>query len=647
MTRLALQLVATLTFFQSIAYGAITSMRAENSGLCADVPGGWSGTGWGIQQYTCNGTGAQRYDFLIAPDGSYRIQTQTGSNLCLDAGAGSGAQIVQNACNGAVSQKWKVYANPDASYTVSTSNGAGCIAIEGGSIANGARLVTETCAGGATQKFTMPDFNVISTSGTTVPNAQNIVDGSSNVWTISTGSRVVKNGTVDSNTWNVALVLYYNHLVYHRNMSGNWYVQSSTSASGWSGTTDPRPVDTSPATNISTTGNTEVDLRSNTSVSGMAPDSNGLPFNWGYIVSGGYVTYNLDVAQGGNYQIVLRHASPTGSAGVNVLLNGISAGNVAFSATEGWGTYVFAPAMPIDLPAGRTTLKIEALNSGFNLGGISIGPNTVSVRTSGGVPLPIGWSLKVSDRFGTGPDSNVGTHAQLHSKYYEAQYYNRDANGLVRIPNVVINGEQQTYRHFEEVVKFYSDHLTIEARGHADNSISSGEMVSIYTARNFCVEAKYKIPSLAGTWPAFWQYAATSGDNSELDIEQPISPNQGVHDVTMHNHPDATNVVIHNSDFTTRWMTWHNASFDASTAPHVYTSCYEDVGSGKVTRFIDGIKIYSATWKWNASLGGTGHGPDATTIFNLAVGGRWPGYVSNPSAVSADLDLYSMEYYGP
>jgi hypothetical protein len=52
-------------------------------------------------------------------------------------------------------------------------------------------------------------------------------------------------------------------------------------------------------------------------------------------------------------------------------------------------------------------------------------------------------------------------------------------------------------------------------------------------------------------------------------------------------------------------------------------------------------------WKWNATLGGTGHGPDATTIVNLAVGGSWPGNVAVPSAYSADLDLYSIAYYGP
>jgi hypothetical protein len=70
------------------------------------------------------------------------------------------------------------------------------------------------------------------------------------------------------------------------------------------------------------------------------------------------------------------------------------------------------------------------------------------------------------------------------------------------------------------------------------------------------------------------------------------------------------------------------------------------VASATIARCSDGKVIYRAAWKWNASLGGTGHGPDACTTVNLAVGGDWPGDMSNPSAYTADLDLYSIDYWG-
>jgi hypothetical protein len=269
-------------------------------------------------------------------------------------------------------------------------------------------------------------------------------------------------------------------------------------------------------------------------------------------------------------------------------------------------------------------------------------------QTAAGVPLPQGWSLKQSDIFGTGSGANVTNFTQLHAKYYEAQFYNRNSNGLVLIPNVVINGEQETYSHFENVIVFDTNHLTIQARGHRDNSITSGEMVSLYTARSFCIEAKYKIPNVLYGWPAFWQYASAPGnDASELDFEQPITANQGVHDVTMHNHPsEGSNIQISDPNFTTQYMNDHNPAFDGSTEPHTYTSCYND-STQQISRFIDGKPIYTATWIWNQSLGGTGHGPDACAIVNLAVGGNWPGNTPNPSAYSANFEVYSIRYYGP
>jgi hypothetical protein len=207
--------------------------------------------------------------------------------------------------------------------------------------------------------------------------------------------------------------------------------------------------------------------------------------------------------------------------------------------------------------------------------------------------------------------------------------------------------EQETYVHFETAVAWSADHLTIQGRGQADGGITSGEMVSIYTARSFCHEARYRIPSQDKSWPAFWFYGSTSAsDKSEIDVEQPITPNQGVTSVSMYNHPSTADVVIVDPLFTTPYMTWTNPAFDGSAAPHVYTACYDDAAS-TITRYIDGKEIYSGTFKWNASLGGTGFGPDATTIFNLAVGGDWPGNLTDPGAYSADLDLSYIDYYGP
>jgi hypothetical protein len=80
--------------------------------------------------------------------------------------------------------------------------------------------------------------------------------------------------------------------------------------------------------------------------------------------------------------------------------------------------------------------------------------------TAAGVPLPTGWTLQQSDRFGT--DGNITNYDQLHAEYCEGQFYNVDSSGcLVRLPNVVINNEQETFEHFETSIVFFTDHLQI------------------------------------------------------------------------------------------------------------------------------------------------------------------------------------------
>ena len=133
---------------------------------------------------------------------------------------------------------------------------------------------------------------------------------------------------------------------------------------------------------------------------------------------------------------------------------------------------------------------------------------------------------------------------------------------------------------------------------------------------------------------------------SEIDVEHPITPNQGVHSVSMYNHPWQTLLVVADYRLNTSWMTWYDGNFDGSATSHYYTICYID-NPGTITRYIDGGLIYTAGFKWNASLGGTGHGPDPVTLIGLAVGGAWPGNLANPSSYYGDLDIYSIDYYGP
>src|SRR5215831_8949371 len=74
---------------------------------------------------------------------------------------------------------------------------------------------------------------------TTVPPAAQVVDSGLHVYTLApatitghTGNAVFRDG-VETNSWVVASIGYYNKQVYHKNTAGDWYLWDGTSA--WTG----------------------------------------------------------------------------------------------------------------------------------------------------------------------------------------------------------------------------------------------------------------------------------------------------------------------------------------------------------------------------------------------------------------------------
>ena len=81
---------------------------------------------------------------------------------------------------------------------------------------------------------------------TTIPPATNIVDDRGVTWTVS-GGQIYRNGNVQPETNGVALLLYWNKVVYQQNSAaqgGNWWLWDNsiadTAPHKWVATTDPR-----------------------------------------------------------------------------------------------------------------------------------------------------------------------------------------------------------------------------------------------------------------------------------------------------------------------------------------------------------------------------------------------------------------------
>lgn len=141
----AIAAVATTAAAPS-ASAAVTYQQIRNwhSGKCLDVAGASQAIGARVQQYTCNGTVAQRWmkDYT---DSGYFLLEVAASGQCLQVKAGGFADnqsVVQMPCTGDYDQQWTqrtsgVYGWP---FLVARHSGKG-LTIMSESLLNGAQAV--------------------------------------------------------------------------------------------------------------------------------------------------------------------------------------------------------------------------------------------------------------------------------------------------------------------------------------------------------------------------------------------------------------------------------------------------------------------------------------------------------------------------
>lgn len=95
--------------------------------------------------------------------------------------------------------------------------------------------------------------------------------------------------------------------------------------------------------------------------------------NVGYTQFGDWFEYTVDIGSAGSYNIEYRVASFSGSAGFNVLLDGVQIDSQLVEATGGWQSWVTNTATTtVMLPAGEHTLRINSVGSNWNLNWIKL-----------------------------------------------------------------------------------------------------------------------------------------------------------------------------------------------------------------------------------------------------------------------------------
>ncbi|MDJ0593277.1 MAG: carbohydrate-binding protein [Pleurocapsa sp. MO_226.B13] len=120
-----------------------------------------------------------------------------------------------------------------------------------------------------------------------------------------------------------------------------------------------------------TAGNTGVEYRDDDVDLGVSGDVNG-GYTVGWISSGEWLTYNVDVPEDGIYQVVARIASDFGTShNFDVSVDGQST-TVNFGSTGGWQAWSDALGGNLQLTAGTHELRLDMGSTGFNLNYIDL-----------------------------------------------------------------------------------------------------------------------------------------------------------------------------------------------------------------------------------------------------------------------------------
>jgi beta-glucanase (GH16 family) len=197
------------------------------------------------------------------------------------------------------------------------------------------------------------------------------------------------------------------------------------------------------------------------------------------------------------------------------------------------------------------------------------------------------------------------------------------------------NGEAQFYTDRDENARLEDGLLIIEARQekYEDSYYTSARLKTqgLQSFQYGRIEARIKVPSGAGLWPAFWMLGSSfDGTNwpdcGEIDIMEYVG-----------REPDLVIGTAHGPGYSGALglSQWNRQDYDIADEFHTYAIEWEP---GQISWYYDGSKYYTLT---SADLSGREWVFDKPffIILNLAIGGTLGGTISPDTAFPAQLQV--------
>jgi hypothetical protein len=132
------------------------SLHNFNSSKCVDAGGGGTANGTAIQQYDCNGSNAQQFEFVPVGGGYFEVENRNAPSQVWDVtgvSTADGAPIQLYSWGGGNNQQWTPVAEGNGYYHFVSRNSGKCLDVPGASTASGVQLQQYGCNRTGAQSF--------------------------------------------------------------------------------------------------------------------------------------------------------------------------------------------------------------------------------------------------------------------------------------------------------------------------------------------------------------------------------------------------------------------------------------------------------------------------------------------------------------
>lgn len=200
------------------------------------------------------------------------------------------------------------------------------------------------------------------------------------------------------------------------------------------------------------------------------------------------------------------------------------------------------------------------------------------------------------------------------------------------------NNELQYYRRENATIENGALVITARRENFGGASYTSARMKTqgLKTFRFGRIEARMKLPSFMGAWPAFWMLGA--------NLPQVGWPASGEIDIMEHvNAENRVYGTIHWQDANNQYASYGGNTATTVTDWHVYAVEWD---TSAIRWYVDGTKYHEVNIA-NGVNGTDEFQKDFFLLLNFAVGGNWPGFNVDNAALPAKMYVDYVRVYAP